>query len=228
MGRWIVLMLLICTVGQTSAAYSVLTHEQIVDLLWADQIAPLLLRKYPGTSTEELRIAHAYAYGGCLIQDMGYYPFGNRFFSDLVHYVRSGDFVVALMDEAQDVNEYAFALGALAHYASDLTGHPVVNAAVPIEFPKLRAKYGNSVTFADDPKAHIRTEFGFDVVQVAKQRYSPDSYRNFIGFEVAKPVLERAFLKTYGVELKDVFTSLDLSIGTFRRSISKVVPEMTK
>src|SRR5436305_1152568 len=154
----------LCGTSQLCSGYSVLTHEEIVDLLWADQIKPLLIKKYPGTSEDQLVKAHAYAYGGCLIQDMGYYPFGNRFFSDLVHYVRSGDFVVALMDEARDVNEYAFALGALAHYASDLTGHPVVNAAVPIEFPKLRAKFGNSVTFAQDPKAHVRTEFGFDVV----------------------------------------------------------------
>jgi zinc dependent phospholipase C len=217
-----------CATSQICSGYSVLTHEEIVDLLWAEQIKPLLLKKYPGTTEDELVKAHAYAYGGCLVQDMGYYPFGNRFFSDLVHYVRSGDFVLALLDEAQDVNEYAFALGALAHYASDLTGHPVVNAAVPIEFPKLRKKFGNSVTFAQDPKAHVRTEFGFDVVQVAKQRYSPDSYRDFIGFEVAKPVLERAFVKTYGVDLKDVFRSLDLSIGSFRRSVSKIVPEMTR
>src|SRR5947209_10102830 len=156
MGRLIVLMLLICTVSQTSPAYSVLTHEQIVDLLWGDQIAPLLLRKYPGTSAEELRIAHAYAYGGCLIQDMGYYPFGNRFFSDLVHYVRSGDFVAALIADSRNVNEYAFALGALSHYAADIAGHPAVNAAVAEEFPKLRKKYGKEVTYANDPKSHIR------------------------------------------------------------------------
>src|SRR5436853_7747355 len=135
MGRLIVLMLLICTVNQTSAAYSVLTHEQIVDLLWTDQIAPLLLQKYPGTSIEELRIAHAYAYGGCLIQDMGYYPFGNRFFSDLVHYVRSGDFVSELVREAHNINELAFALGALSHYAADNIGHPLVNEAVALNFP---------------------------------------------------------------------------------------------
>src|SRR5437879_100672 len=213
---------------QVCSGYSVLTHEEIVDLLWLDQIRPLLLKKFPNTTTEQLKEAHAYAYGGCLIQDIGYYPFGNRYFSDLVHYVRSGDFVVALMDEAQDVNEYAFALGALSHYAADLGGHPAVNMAVAREFPKLRAKYGDSVTFADDPKAHVRTEFGFDVVQVSKNRYTPDSYRDFIGFEVAKPLLERAFLKTYGIQLKDVFLNLDLSIGTFRRSVSSVIPEMTK
>jgi hypothetical protein len=159
---------------------------------------------------------------------MGYYPFGNRLFSDLVHYVRSGDFVEALIDEASDINEYAFALGALAHYASDLTGHPAVNTAVALEFPKLKAKYGNQVTFAEDQKAHIRTEFGFDVVQVARQRYTPDTYHDFIGFQVSKPVLERAFLKTYGIELKDMFFNLDLSIGTFRRAISQIIPQMTR
>jgi hypothetical protein len=209
-------------------AYSILTHEEIVDLLWADQIKPLLMQKYPSATEDELRKAHAYAYGGCLIQDMGYYPFGNQMFSDMVHYVRSGDFVEALLTESTDINEYAFSLGALAHYVADIVGHPVVNAAVAREFPKLGAKYGPIVTYAEDHKAHIRTEFGFDVVQVAKQRYTSDAYHDFIGFEVAKPVLERAFLKTYGISLSDVFGNLDLSIGSFRWSVSRAIPEMTR
>ena len=228
LGTLRVLVLLACTFPQVCAGYSVLTHEQIVDLLWDEQMKPLLLQKYPGSSADDLRVAHAYAYGGCLIQDMGYYPFGNRLFSDLVHYVRSGDFVQALLSEATDINEYAFALGALAHYTADITGHPSVNAAVAQGFPKLKAKYGPQVTFAQNKKAHIQTEFGFDVVQVANHRYTSDSFHNFIGFQVSKPVLERAFLKTYGIELKDVFSSVDLSIGTFRRSISSVIPEMTR
>jgi len=222
------IFVLIFGTGQTASAYSVLTHEEIVDLLWADQIKPLLLKKYPAATPEQLREAHAYAYGGCLIQDMGYYPFGNRMFSDLVHYVRSGDFVTALLDEASDLNEYAFALGALSHYAADLSGHPAVNRSVALQFPKLRAKYGEQVTYDQSPKAHIQTEFGFDIVQVSRQRYTSDSYHDFIGFQVSKPVLERAFLKTYGLELKNVFYNLDLSIGSFRRSVSHIVPEMTK
>ena len=222
------LLLVICTLSTASLGNSVLTHEEIIDLLWEDQIKVLLLEKYPGASPDDLRVAHGYAYGGSLIQDLGYYPFGNRLFSDLVHYVRSGDFVQALLDEATDVNEYAFALGALGHYTADIVGHPTVNAAVAQEFPKLRAKYGPAITFAQDPKAHIRTEFGFDVVQVAKGRYTSDAYHDFIGFQVSKPVLERAFLKTYGVKLGDIFGSVDLSIGTFRRSISTIIPEMTR
>jgi len=146
----------------------------------------------------------------------------------LVHYVRSGDFVENLLSESQDLNEYAFALGALSHYAADNSGHPAVNHSVAIMFPKLRAKYGDSVTYADDPKAHIRTEFGFDVAQVAKNRYTADTYHDFIGFEVAKPLLERAFQKTYGIELGDVFKDADLAIGTYRRSVSRVIPEMTR
>ncbi|HET9837375.1 MAG TPA: zinc dependent phospholipase C family protein [Candidatus Angelobacter sp.] len=226
--RGLLFILLLCGISRVCSGYSVLTHEQIVDLLWGDQIKPLLLAKFPNTSDEELRKAHAYAYGGCLIQDMGYYPFGNKTFSDLVHYVRSGDFVIALLEEANDVNEYAFALGALTHYAADNTGHPVVNAAVAQEFPKLGAKYGPSVTYAQDKKAHIRTEFGFDVVQVAKERYSSDAYHDFIGFEVAKPVLQRAFYKTYGIKLEDMFSDVDLSIGSFRWAVSRAIPELTK
>ena len=214
--------------SQACSGYSILTHEEIVDLLWADQIKPLLKQKYPNATEDDLRKAHAFAYGGCLIQDMGYYPFGNTMFSDMVHYVRSGDFVEALLTESTDINEYAFSLGALTHYVADTIGHPVVNAAVAREFPKLGAKYGPIVTYAQDHKAHIRTEFGFDVVQVGKQRYTSDSYHDFIGFEVAKPVLERAFLKTYGVKLSDIFANLDLSIGSFRWSVSRAIPEMTR
>ena len=212
-----------------SGAYSVLTHEQVVDLAWEDTIQPMLREHYPHASPEDLRHAHAFAYGGSLIQDMGYYPFGKKYFSDLLHYVRSGDFVTALLSESSDINEYAFALGALAHYSSDNAGHPVVNTVVALEFPKLRAKYGNEVTYADDPKAHIRTEFGFDMVQVAKNRYTSDRYHDFIGFEVATALLERAFQKTYGLSLDEVLGGdEDLAISSFRRAISRFVPEMTR
>jgi hypothetical protein len=221
-------LLVFCGLSQLCSGYSVLTHEEVVDLLWADTIKPLLLQKFPNATEDDLHKAHAYAYGGCLVQDMGYYPFGNKMFSDLVHYVRSGDFVENLLTEATDINEYSFALGALAHYAADIAGHPAVNAAVAAEFPELRAKYGPVVTYAEDNKAHIRTEFGFDVVQVAKQRYTSDAYHDFIGFEVSRPVLERAFIKTYGIKLEDIFKNLDFSIGTFRWSVSRAFPEMTR
>ena len=210
------------------AAYSVLTHEEVVDLLWQDTIQPLLLKRYPSATPDDLKKAHAFAYGGCLVQDMGYYPFGNKYFSDLTHYVRSGDFIVNLIHESSDLNEYAFALGALAHYSSDNMGHPTVNESVSILFPELRKKYGKEVTYEDNPKAHIRTEFGFDMVQVAKNRYTSDRYHDFIGFEVSKPVLERAFQDTYGIPLKEVIPKEDMAIGTFRRAISKIVPEMTR
>jgi len=222
----VVLLILVCT--GLGNSYSVLTHEEVVDLLWKDQIQPLLLKKYPGATAEELHQAHAFAYGGSVLQDMGYYPFGNKYFSDLVHYVRAGDFVNSLIEQSSNLNEYAFALGALAHYASDNTGHPTINQVVAIDFPKLRQKFGDHVTYADDPKAHIRTEFGFDMVQVAKSRYTSDSYHDFIGFEVSKPVLARAFLQTYGLQLSDVFGSEDLAFGTFRHAIATVIPQMTR
>jgi hypothetical protein len=217
----------VCTV-QTCAAYSVLTHEEIVDLAWKDNILPMLKQRFPAATEADLQKAHAFAYGGSLVQDMGYYPFGNKYFSDLTHYVRSGDFIVNLLKEASDLDEYAFSLGALAHYSADNCGHPTVNQAVGLEFPKLRKKFGDVVTYEDNPKAHIRTEFGFDVTQVAKNRYTSDRYHDFIGFEISKPVLERAFQDTYGIPLSDVISNEDLAIGTFRRAISHIVPEMTR
>jgi hypothetical protein len=222
----LLLAVLVCTGG--ASAYSVLTHEEIVDLLWSDEIKPLLLQKYPGLSEDQLKQAHAYAYGGAVIQDLGYYPFGSREFSDLVHYVRSGDFVRELLRESQDANEYAFALGALSHYASDIAGHPAVNQAVAIEYPKLRAKYGKSVRYAQDKTAHLKIEFGFDTAQVAKNRYASEQYHEFIGFEVSKPLLERVFPVVYGVELNDVLTHEDLAVGSYRFAVSRLVPQMTQ
>jgi hypothetical protein len=212
----------------TASAYSVLTHEEIVDLAWADQIRPLLIARFPGLTDDQIKEAHAYAYGGAVIQDLGYYPFGSKDFSNLVHYVRSGDFVRELILESQDADEYAFALGALSHYASDIAGHPAVNQSVAIHYPKLRAKYGRSVRYADDKTAHLKTEFGFDTLQVAKNRYASEQYHDFIGFQVSKPLLERAFPVVYGVDLKDVLTHEDLAIGSYRFAISRLIPRMTQ
>jgi Zinc dependent phospholipase C len=222
------LLLIVLMSSGRSFGYSVLTHEQIVDLVWTDSIQPLLLKRYPLLSEDQLREAHAYAYGGAVIQDLGYYPFGSRQFSNLVHYVRSGDFVSELLRQSEDVNEYAFALGALSHYASDIVGHPAVNQAVAIQYPKLRAKFGKSVRYAQDKTAHLKTEFGFDTVQVAKNRYASEQYHDFIGFQVSKPLLERTFSIVYGVELKDVLTHEDLAVGSYRFSVSRLIPQMTQ
>ena len=222
----LVLVILMCS-GAMSA-YSVLTHEEIVDLLWADQISPLLLKRYPGLTEEQLKEAHAYAYGGAVIQDLGYYPFGSAEFSDLVHYVRSGDFVRELLAQSNDADEYAFALGALSHYASDIAGHPAVNHAVAMGYPKLEAKFGTSIRYAQDKAAHLKTEFGFDTVQVEKNRYASQQYHEFIGFQVSKSLLERVFPIVYGVQLKDVLPREDLAIGSYRYSVSQLIPEMTQ
>jgi len=226
--RAAVLFLIVAMCSDRSFAYSVLTHEEIVDLLWTDEIRPLLLKRYPDLTEQQITEAHAYAYGGAVIQDLGYYPFGNREFSDLVHYVRSGDFVRELLLESQDVNEYAFALGAMSHYASDIAGHPAINLAVAIEYPKLRAKYGKSVRYAQDKTAHLKTEFGFDTVQVAKNRYASQQYHDFIGFQVSKPLLERVFPVVYGMQLKDVLTHEDMAVGSYRFAVSRMIPEMTR
>ena len=226
--RAVTILLVVCMFSGGLSAYSVLTHEEIVDLLWGDAIRPLLLKRYPGLTEDEIREAHAFCYGGAVIQDLGYYPFGSRDFSNLVHYVRSGDFVRELLIESQNANEYAFALGALSHYAADIAGHPAVNQAVAIEYPKLRVKFGKSVRYAQDKTAHLKTEFGFDTLQVAKNRYASQQYHDFIGFQVSKSLLERVFPVVYGIELKDVLTHEDLAVGSYRFAISRLIPQMTQ
>jgi hypothetical protein len=223
-----VLLALLCVPGE-ARAYSVLAHEANIDALFETSIRPLLARRFPSATRDETAQARGYAYGGAVIQDLGYYPFGSHFFSNLVHYVRTGEFVEALIREAQDVNEYAFALGALAHYEADNVGHPdAVNLAVALMYPKLKAKYGKAVTYADSPATHILVEFSFDVVQAANGAYVSDMFRNFVGFQVAKPVLERAFLATYGMEMHDVFFAEDLAIGSYRHAVSQTIPQITR
>jgi Zinc dependent phospholipase C len=211
------------------SAYSVLTHEAAIDVTWDGTLRPLLLRRFPRTSPEALVRARSFAYGGSVIQDLGYYPFGNKFFSNLVHYVRSGDFVEALVREARDVDELAFALGALAHYSNDTKGHPeAVNVTVPMVFPKLHQKYGDAVTYAQAPRQHVIVEFSFDIVHAAGGAYLPDTAKRFIGFRVATPLLERAFRATYGLELRDLFADQDRAIATYRYAVSQVIPALTK
>lgn len=223
------LILLLVLPPQPAHAYSVLSHEQVVDLVWKSHIVPLLRRRYPTITDDQVKEAHAYAYGGAIIQDIGYYPYGKKFVSDLTHYFRSGDFILSLLRNSQDLNEYAFALGSLAHYASDNYGHRLAtNVAVPLLYPELRKKYGPVVTYEDNPTAHIKTEFAFDVLQVAKGHYAPDSYHAFVGFEVSMPLLERAFRDTYGLELRSIISNEEKAANSYRHSVNGLIPKATR
>jgi len=220
---------LLLVVPAPTSAYSVLAHEAIIDVLWDSNIRPLLLKRFPNASPDDLVKAHAYAYGGSIIQDMGYYPHGSKFFSDLTHYFRSGDFIISLLRNASDINEYAFALGALSHYAADNEGHGLAtNLVVPLLYPELKKKYGPVVTYEDNPLAHIKTEFAFDVLQVAKGRYAPDSYHNFVGFQVALNPLDRAFSETYGINLKAVSEDEVKAANSYRYSVSTLIPKAVR
>ena len=219
------LVLLLLLPAAPAAAYAVLTHQANIDSTWARCLVPALQRRYPGATPQELLDAKAYAYGGAIIQDMGYYPFGNVLFTNLTHYVRSGDFVRNLIGQARDRNDYAFALGALAHYAADISGHAEgTNLAMASVYPELAAKFGPVITYEQAPKQHTQLEFAFDVVQLASGQYHTQDYHQRIGFRVSKPVLERAFQQTYGLALGQVIANVDLSIASFRFAVSQLVP----
>jgi hypothetical protein len=199
----VVAVVALCCSARTGATYSVQSHEQLIDLTWQRSIRPLLLSRYPNLTEAQIQEAHAYAYGGCAIQDLGYYPFGKELFSDLTHYVRSGDFIVALFRDSTNADELAFAVGALSHYIGDNIGHSeATNAAVALEFPDLARKYGPIVTYAESEHAHVRTEFAFDIDEVSKGRFAPLKYLNHVGLKVPQPLLERAFFETYGLDMR--------------------------
>jgi hypothetical protein len=215
-------------VAPFSFAFSFLTHETIIDMTWESGIKPVLLAKYPDTTPEQLKEAHAYAYGGSVIQDAGYYPFGHPPFSDLAHYVRTGDFISNLIRESRDVNELAFALGALSHYVGDTIGHEeAVNPAVAIEFPELGKKYGPMVTYEQSPHAHVRTEWAFDVDQLGHRRFPPAAYLRHVGFKVSRGLLERAFYVTYGLSLGSVMGNESQAIGSYDWAVRQFLPRVS-
>ena len=228
--RFKLLLLFLLLMPVCSYSLGVLTHEAIIDAEWNNTILPFLKYKYPASTDSEFTEARAYAYGGAVTPDMGYYPFGSRLFTDLVHYVRSGDFNEALLKDADSLNGLAFALGFLSHYYADIDGHPLAtNISVPLVYKRMKRKFGDTVTYADNNISHIRMEFGFDVLQVAKGNYASKSYHDFIGFKVDTGLLAKAFYEIYGLSLDDVFNHhLKLSVETFRFIIANVFPGITK
>ena len=212
---------------QNCSAYSFLTHETIIDLTWESAIEPVLLHQYPKTTAGELRLAHAYAYGGSAIQDTGYYPFGHAMFSNLTHYVRTGDFITSMIHDARNVNELAFALGALSHYAGDTIGHrDAVNPSTAIEFPSLERKYGPVVTYDESPHSHIRTEFAFDIAQLSRERFAPSGYLRSVGLVVPRRVLGQAFFQTYGLRLRDILGNEPTAFRSYQFSVRRLLPKI--
>lgn len=225
--KLLLLVLLFCST-LSSKAYSVLTHEAIIDALWKTSIEPLLKKQYSNTTEAQLREARGFAYGGAMMPDMGYFPFGSKFFTNLVHYVRSGDFVSTLLQDANTLNEYAFALGALSHYNADKYGHALgTNRVVPLVYPATK-KFGSNVTYEQDPVAHTRVEFGFDVLQTARGNYASQAYHDFIGFHFADSLLKSVFAKVYGLPLDDLFGNYNRSVNTLRWSVKSLFPFITR
>ena len=217
-----------CLAPRSADAYSLLTHEQLIDLTWKDSIVPLLLSRYPTLTPAQLEQARAYAYGGCVIQDIGYYPFGDASFSNLTHYVRSGDFVVNLFRNAGDADGLAFAVGALAHYIGDTVGHSeATNLAVPVEFRDLAAKYGKVVSYAEGKHQHVQVEFAFDIHEISHHRLAPVRFLRHVGLRVPTRQLALAFYQTYG--LTEDFTGTRgrrVNVGAYRFAVHQFIPNI--
>jgi hypothetical protein len=228
-GIFVAALNLIPVLCATAPAYSVLTHEAVIDSAWDQSIKPLLLRRFPQSTAVDLQRAHGFAYGGAIVQDMGYYPHGSHQFSDLAHYIRTGQFIENLIRASHTLEEYAFALGSLAHYAGDEEGHTIaVNVVEPMLYPKVRRRFGPVVTYEDDPVHHLKTEFSLDVLQVARGYYAPQAYHDFIGFGVSSDLLDRTLKETYCVRLADLFKDPQKAINSYRRDVSGLIPRATR
>ena len=226
--RALVLAVLLAVAPRPAHAFSVLVHQAIVDRCWASAVAPALRRRFPGATSDDIAAARAFAHGGAHIADVGYFPFGSRLFTDLVHYVRSGDFVATLLGHARTPDEYAFALGVLSHWVTDSSGHPeATNRTVPELYPALRERYGDVVTYGDDHSSHLVTEFRFDVLQVARGGATPSVVDDALAFGVPQPLLAEAFERTYGLRLDDVFVSTDVALTTYRWAFRGLLEETT-
>lgn len=213
---------------RAAVGFSVLAHQAVIDGAWESTIVPRLRQRFPRATPADLEDARAYAYGGSHVSDLGYFPLGNRLFSELMHYVRTGDFVNELVEQASTPQEYAFALGALAHYTADTIGHPgATNRAVASIFPDLAEEHGEAVRYADSPSAHLQTEFRFDVLEVVRRGEIPDLYDHAVGFEVPRPLLESVFREVYGLDLDDLFVSYEVALGTYRWAFRALLEEAT-
>jgi hypothetical protein len=222
------LVTLLAFASRPAEAYGLLTHHQLIDQSWNSTIVPILLSRYPHLTPDQLKRAHAYAYGGSVIQDLGYYPFSNAFFSDLTHYVRSGDFVRSLFRNSHNANELAFAIGALTHYFGDSIGHSqATNPSVAEAFPKLGAKYGSSVNYAQSKNAHGQVEFAFDIDQASKRRLAPYDYISSIGLEIAWDQIAAAFHETYGFAIQDILGHYQDALRSYRFGTRRFIPEFT-
>jgi hypothetical protein len=225
---FLLILFLIAANTSKTKAFSILAHEAVIDAEWDISLKSMLLAKYPNATPEDLKKAHAYAYGGCLVPDMGYMPFGDPYFTNLLHYVRTGDFVMNLINGAQNLNQYAFALGVLSHYLADEYGHSLAtNRTVPLLYPKLRKKFGDIITYGDDNNSHSRTELSYDVLQTAKGDYASTAYHDFIGFSIDSALLADAFQKTYGEKLSTVFPDYSSTVSTFRWGVRDIMPGLT-
>jgi hypothetical protein len=222
-----IFLAVLLAVHQPLPAYSVQSHEELIDLNWKPAILPFLRARFPHATEAELERAHAFAFGGCAIQDLGYYPFSNEFFSDLAHYVRSADFIRNLFRDATNPAELAFAIGALSHYVGDTTGHSrAVNPAVADEFPALAKRYGPVVTYDEDPHAHVRTEFAFDINEISKHRMAPSAYLRHVGLRVPSSLLARAFFETYGLDFEQILGKRRPVVRSYRFAVRSFLPRI--
>jgi len=154
---------------------------------------------FPVTNSEVRRAFLA----GCLGPDMGMFPGGESLFSDLAHYVRSGELARAMIRCATSDTSRAFAWGWATHVLADALIHPFINVAAG----DVRGR--ETLTYADDPGLHLVVEIGADGRYFERWKQLAPPKLTPIPADVAQHVAS-AFDAVYGkiITLRQVSNSL--------------------
>lgn len=156
---------------------------------------------------------------GALGPDLGYFPGGHRFLSDLAHLVRSGDLTRMLVESARTPRERAFAWGWVTHVLGDQTIHPLVGRGVG------ELLHGDREIFVDGAReqtAHVQVETGLDAFyshlfpEMRHRKMAPVFNGTSIRF------LARAYQRIYGVPM-DPTLFLASHLSTVRMSVQGLI-----
>jgi len=186
-------------------------------------INALLLKKIPAGKPRRIEQAQAYAYGGAIIQDSWLLPIRQPLFKR-PHAFTSAAAISskALLARRQGCPRVRFSPSVRSRITLRTT---TVIASAPTEpFPicyrppeEIRRQ---RFVLRTTGWRHVKTDLVSTSTKSA-ERYAPDSYHDFIGFEVSRPVFEQAFRETYALSER-VLCERKTKFSSYRHDVSSI------
>ena len=127
-------------------------------------------------------------YCGALAPDMGMLPGSDRLFTDLAHYLKTGELARCLVSKANSAIETAYAWGWVTHVLADAGLHPAINRA------------SGDHSWAESPTSHMRVEFGLDFQRLGDQ---PSLGGARVRSTPGPSLLASAYMEVYGLQVDE-------------------------